>query len=238
MLVFAHRGASSDAPDNTLKAFELAIKKGTFTLESDVCATRDGALVFFHDTFVHIGKRLSVPSSWLPASWFRAFDAGEGEHVPLVGEVFEHFDKAGILGKITWSLDVPNDVAFKRLARISQSFNIEASIHTCATSCKKNARWRRIAPNMVQVWSIRPRQLARLGSSSAVAACKRCKVDVINIKLADVTASFVNESRAAGLRVYIWDVHDEARYKKAMAFKPDGIYTNSPSLVLDGTWKL
>jgi glycerophosphoryl diester phosphodiesterase len=219
MLVFAHRGASDAAPGNTLKAFELAIEVGTFAIESDVLATRD-----------------VVPSSWLPVRWFRAFDAGGGMHVPLVDEVFDNFCKAGVLGKITWSLDVPDNVAFNRLARITRAFNMQESVQVCATSCKTNARWRRVAPSFVQVWSIRTREIEQLDPASVVAACKKCEVDVINVKLTEVTADLVNAARAAGLRVYIWDVHDGARYKKALAFNPDAIYTDSPSRVLDGTW--
>ncbi|MBN2152694.1 MAG: glycerophosphodiester phosphodiesterase [Candidatus Lokiarchaeota archaeon] len=237
MLVFAHRGASGSAPDNTLKAFELAIAAGTFAIESDVQPTRDGALVFFHDSFVRVGKRVLLPSSWMPAAWYRSIVVGDGEHVPLVDEVFGHFDKARSLEKITWSIDVPNGVAFKRLVSIARSYGIGSRVQVCSTSCKRNVQWRRIAHDMVQVWSIRTKQIERLGIQRAVEACKACKVDVINIKLADVTADLVNEARAAGLKVYIWDVHDEARYKRAISFDPDAIYTNYPSFVIGGEWK-
>src|SRR5689334_8385953 len=48
-LVIAHRGASADAPENTLAAFELAIVQGADFVELDVQASADGALVVFHD---------------------------------------------------------------------------------------------------------------------------------------------------------------------------------------------
>jgi glycerophosphoryl diester phosphodiesterase len=49
-LVLAHRGASWDAPENTLRAFELAIEQGADYVEFDVRLAGDGALVICHDS--------------------------------------------------------------------------------------------------------------------------------------------------------------------------------------------
>jgi glycerophosphoryl diester phosphodiesterase len=47
--VIAHRGASWDAPENTLPAFELAVSMGADFVELDVHAAADGSLVVCHD---------------------------------------------------------------------------------------------------------------------------------------------------------------------------------------------
>jgi glycerophosphoryl diester phosphodiesterase len=49
MLVIAHRGVSSQLPENTLPAFERAIEVGADYVELDVHADRDGRLVVTHD---------------------------------------------------------------------------------------------------------------------------------------------------------------------------------------------
>lgn len=46
----AHRGASADAPEHTLAAYELALKHGADFVEPDLQMTKDGALVCLHDT--------------------------------------------------------------------------------------------------------------------------------------------------------------------------------------------
>ena len=49
MKIIAHRGASGYAPENTLKAFRLAVEMGARDHEFDVHRTKDGALVVHHD---------------------------------------------------------------------------------------------------------------------------------------------------------------------------------------------
>lgn len=48
-MIVAHRGASHDAPENTLAAFELAWQRGADAIEGDFYLTRDGKIVCFHD---------------------------------------------------------------------------------------------------------------------------------------------------------------------------------------------
>lgn len=60
--VFAHRGASAYRLENTLEAFEEAIKKGSDGIELDVQCTKDGVLVIYHDLNLYrlTGKKLLI----------------------------------------------------------------------------------------------------------------------------------------------------------------------------------
>src|ERR1044071_3759722 len=49
VMVIAHRGASSYAPENTLAAFDLALRMGVHHIELDVASTSDGHTVVIHD---------------------------------------------------------------------------------------------------------------------------------------------------------------------------------------------
>ncbi len=57
-LIIGHRGASADAPENTLAAFQMAIAAGADGVEFDVQLAKDGVPVVIHDdTLVRTGNR-------------------------------------------------------------------------------------------------------------------------------------------------------------------------------------
>jgi glycerophosphoryl diester phosphodiesterase len=94
--VLGHRGASAEAPENTLAAFRLAIAQGADGVELDVWRCATGEVVVAHDEDLArvAGAPLRVADS--PLAALRALDVGawkgerfRGERVPLLSEVLE-----------------------------------------------------------------------------------------------------------------------------------------------------
>jgi len=93
-LVIAHRGASFDAPENTVAAIELAWKQGADGIELDFQLTKDGQVVCIHDkdtARTSPGAKLIVQQSTLDA--LRRLDVGaykasafQGEKIPTLAE--------------------------------------------------------------------------------------------------------------------------------------------------------
>lgn len=82
-----HRGASALAPENTIRAFELAIDGGCDLVELDVHLSRDGEIVVVHDGEVERtpGRREAVGD--LDAAELAAIDLGRGQGVPRLADV-------------------------------------------------------------------------------------------------------------------------------------------------------
>ena len=59
--LIAHRGASWDAPEHTIAAYELALKQGADFVEPDLQLTKDGVLVCLHDTTQQPSRRPPSP---------------------------------------------------------------------------------------------------------------------------------------------------------------------------------
>ena len=69
--IFAHRGASGYAPENTLEAFQLATEMGAHGVELDVHLTLDDELVVAPVSYTHLDvyKRQPLRSGW-PPGWY------------------------------------------------------------------------------------------------------------------------------------------------------------------------
>lgn len=87
--MLGHRGARHAAPENTLKAFELARTEGADGVELDVRLDGSGEVVVFHDrTLARMtNQRSHARIDALTTAELRGFDLGEGERVPLLAEV-------------------------------------------------------------------------------------------------------------------------------------------------------
>jgi glycerophosphoryl diester phosphodiesterase len=88
-LVLGHRGARHAAPENTMKAFELALAEGADGVELDVRLDRDGRVIVLHDRTL---ERVSKGSETRAAESLRAaellrVDIGDGERTPLLSDV-------------------------------------------------------------------------------------------------------------------------------------------------------
>ena len=92
--VIAHRGASFDAPENTLAAFRLAWQQGADGIEADFYLTSDGEIVCLHDSDTGRTGDRKLPVGQSTLEELRAVDVGaskgekfRGERIPTLAEV-------------------------------------------------------------------------------------------------------------------------------------------------------
>ena len=90
-ILFAHRGDLTNAPENTLPAFQQAIRKGADGVELDAKLTSDGHVIVIHDTTVNRTTDGSGRVASMPLTEIRSLDAGKwfgegfrGTNVPLL----------------------------------------------------------------------------------------------------------------------------------------------------------
>ena len=104
--IFAHRGASRYAPENTLPAFALAAEQGADGVELDVHLTRDDQLVVIHDETL---ERTTDGAGWVKdctlaqlqaLSAANGMDGFAGTRVPTLRQVLEQLRPTGLLVNI------------------------------------------------------------------------------------------------------------------------------------------
>jgi glycerophosphoryl diester phosphodiesterase len=89
VVIIGHRGAAGHAPENTLAAIRKGIDLGVDFVEIDVRRTADGVLVALHDETVNRTTNGKGRVDRLSLRDVKRFNAGNGEHIPTVGEVLE-----------------------------------------------------------------------------------------------------------------------------------------------------
>jgi len=124
-LVFAHRGVSSIAPENTRASFALARELGIPAIELDVHLSSDGGLPVIHDhTTARIaGKSLEVEGSTMKE--LRSLDIGswkgdewKGERIIALRELFEEFGDS-----FCYDIEIKN--------RVASDYGLEGAVAAC-----------------------------------------------------------------------------------------------------------
>ena len=110
MEIFAHRGFSSQYPENTMIAFRKALEAHADGIEMDARLTADGRIVIMHDPTVDRTTNGTGKVRDLTLAEIRALDAGvkkgmvfENERVPMLEEVF-----AELGGKLLLNIELCN----------------------------------------------------------------------------------------------------------------------------------
>ena len=110
--IFAHRGASGHAPENTLEAFRLAVQMGADGIELDVHLSKDGELVVIHDETVDrttngtglVCSKTLAELKELDAS--KGMEGYAGARIPTLGEVYDLIRDTGLLINVEIKTDV------------------------------------------------------------------------------------------------------------------------------------
>jgi glycerophosphoryl diester phosphodiesterase len=230
-LVIAHRGASADAPENTIAAFELALEQGADGIELDVHLSADEQPVVIHDFTLERTTDGAGPVSEHTVRELKRLDAGgwrdrrfSGQRVQTLQEVLERFrDRArfwvelkggsalypGIEERVVSLLEI-YDVVDRALV---QSFDHEAIARIRATS-----REIRVGALVAQA----PLDAALLRPGAANAICPGAHV---------LTETVLAEIRGADLECYVWTVNEPAQMDRLVGWGVSGIITDRPGVL-------
>ena len=134
-VIFAHRGASAHAPENTLAAFELALAQNADAIELDVKLSADGYAVVIHDPTVDrtTGSRGRVRD--LSLQQLRSLDAGSllsekygGEKIPTLEEVFESVGKRTFINVELTNYSTPRDSLVETVCILVKRFGLQKRV--------------------------------------------------------------------------------------------------------------
>ncbi len=241
--IIAHRGASGSAPENTMAAFELALRHGADAFELDVRLTADGVPVLLHDPTLDRTTNHSGPLSATSVAQLSEIDAGarfspDGQsypfrgrdvRVPTLRQVLQAFPQVPIL------LDL-KEVAVESAVR--QVLLEENAVERCVLASEHLAALR--------LFREPPFASAAAGREIAAllrTALLRLRPGAVSYKLLSVpvryrgiripTRTFVAAARRLGCPVHVWTVNDPLLAQQLWSVGVAGIVTNFPALIRD-----
>ncbi|HAS10117.1 MAG TPA: glycerophosphodiester phosphodiesterase [Acidimicrobiaceae bacterium] len=220
-LVYGHRGASADAPENTVEAFALARAQGAHGVELDVRRCRDGDMALHHDAELADGRRIvELTRADLPetsCTLAEALDVCDGMVVNIeIKNV---------------SVDPDHDPA----CRLADT--VVALLH------ERGGRDRVIVssfglPTIDRVRAIDPDVptgfltfIEPMGPQ-AIELAARHGHQAIHPHVATVDEAYVELAHQHGLAVNVWTVDDPDQVRQLAAWGVDGIVTNVPAAAI------
>lgn len=223
-LVIAHRGASADAPENTLAAFALAMEQGADGIELDVQLSADGWPVVMHDFTVDRTTNGQGRVSDLSVDALQALDAGDGQGVPTLDDVFE------MLGPgILYNIEIKDFSLWERgteaaVADRVQAYHLENQVLVSSFNPLAVRRSRRHFTRSTPIGLIRSTGWLKYGYLLASG-----EADHPHYSLVD--AAYMAWARRRGYRVHVWTVDEPSEARRLAALGVHAIITNKPALI-------
>ncbi|KKB42972.1 glycerophosphodiester phosphodiesterase [Bacillus thermotolerans] len=232
--IFAHRGFSAAAPENTMSAFKAAERVGADGIELDVQLTKDGRLVVIHDEKLERttnGRGFVKDWEWKDLARLQAnrkfpnvtVDIG----LPLLEDVFEWMTGNALICNV----ELKNNefdyegIEEKVLALIRQ-FNYEERVIISSFNHYSLTRMRQIAPDI---------ETAVLYSSHLYMPWKYAeaiRAQAIHPNIRTVKDGIIEETLNAGLSIRPYTVNKTKQMKRFMEKGCSAIFTDDPQTAL------
>lgn len=234
--VTAHRGFSGRFPENTIKAFDEAIRLGADWLECDIYKTTDGKIVVIHDrdTDRVAEKNLIVAkSTWAQlealdvAGRFReehglSLEACPKATIPLLEDVIRLVMKQD---RTRLSIQPKQDIVDDAVALV-RKMGAERWVGFNEGSLARVARVKELAPEIPVFYDTNGKDTAK-----HVAAAKKHGFESIVMYYKNISPEDVETIHAAGLEAGAWTVNEPATMRRLLELGIDRIYTDYPDLL-------
>jgi len=235
--IIAHRGASADAPENTLAAMKLAWEQQADAIELDLWLSRDGRLIIFHDATTKRFDGSSRKVSDLTFEEARQLDVGawkseryRGERIPLLEDVLATIPpgKRAVV-ELKCGPEIVPELArvLRQVGRPPQDTCI-ISFDYAALAASKN-----VLPSLKHYflcgWKLdektgKPPELAAL-----ISRAKGAGFDGLNLHYDwPIDRAFVEKVRSAGLELLVWTVNDASTARRFATAGVQAITTDRP----------
>lgn len=218
---FAHRGARAHAPENTMEAFELALRLGATGLESDVWLTADGVPVLDHDGvtggLLRRRRIRDVQRADLPA------------HIPELAEVYASFGT-----DFEFSLDVKDPAAGHPTVAVTLAADptMAERLWLCDDDLDRLASYREVSALVRLVDSTRLAKI-KAGPEMLASELQSRGIDAVNLHHSDWTGGLVTLFHRFKRLAFGWDAQFDRILDELLRMGIDGVFSDHVDRMTD-----
>ena len=238
--IIAHRGASHDAPENTVAAIRLAWEQNSDASEFDVYLSKDGEVVVRHDkdTKRTAGEVKLVAES--TSAELRALDVGSwkgarfaGERIPTLAEMLVTVPAGK---KVFIEVKCGPEIVPALLRGLDKSGLRPEQTPVISFNSAVIAALKKARPDLPAYWLVslnrkdaKKRDLPPPTAAELIATAKSVRADGLDLSASPaLDVEYVKAIRDAGMKLYVWTVNDPAVARRMAALRVDGITTDRP----------
>ncbi len=237
-LIVAHRGASADAPENTLPAFELAWEQNADAIEGDFHLTRDRQIVCIHNdnTNKYTGKNLKVRKT--KRADLQALDYGTWKSPEFANTSLPTFSDVLATvpaGKKLYIEIKSSPKIVRHLFKEIDASDIDPEqLVIIAFSGRVIKKIKSERPSLKAVWLTAARRRAKGEGleptpEQILSEIKRTGADGVSIYAhPDIDAVYLQPIHDAGHELHVWTIDDPETAKKWIDLGALSITTNTP----------
>lgn len=232
-LIFGHRGAPDETPENTVVGFQRAVKLGIDGVELDVQLCKSGELVIIHDEEVDKLTDGTGRIAELTFDELRGLDAGKhfdekfkGERIPTLEEVLEVLGGNMIVNVELKTRSIPDDGLEMKVVRLIEKMGLQSSIILSSFNPFAVRRARKANPDLTAALLFaedQPIHLRRAWGLHFV------DVDGVHPRHPLVSEKLMNRARRNKWFVCTWTVDDVSRAEAMFGMGVDIVITNHPA---------
>lgn len=224
---YAHRGASSYAPENTMSSFKKGLELGANGIELDLQRTKDGKIVIFHDEYIDKKSNAEGKISDYTYNELKEFDFGswfseefKGESIVLFDDFAEEFLK---LKNITFAIELKEAGFESEALSIIKKYSDAENIYISSFIYEALKEVRAIDDNIKISWLIREKI-----DKENIKKLLEIKGNQICPKATNVSAEDIDLANNSGLGVRLWGVSTEEIMNEVYKFNTEGMTVNFP----------
>jgi glycerophosphoryl diester phosphodiesterase len=225
LFCFGHRGARGHEPENTLRSVSKALALGAHGIEVDVYWA-DRHLIVIHDDTLDRTTDGAGPVAEKTFAQLRSFDAGKGERIPTLAEIFDTVNRRAVI-----NVELKGPATAEPVVRLIKEYVQERCWHyedflVSSFDLAQIETAKQLLPEIrtgALIYNVPPglAAFAERAAAWSLHPGKHC-----------VTPELVADAHRRGLKVFVYTINQPAEIAAMAALGVDGVFTDYPDRVV------